>query len=159
MRIEVVNHQRRDPVPLERLRLLAGCVLHRLRVKEEGCVSISFIGSDAMRAANRRFLRHRGLTDVLSFRYGQASSHKPQATSRCLQHAACSVQPIVGEILVAPACARLYAKQHGLPYREELARYMVHGLLHWVGYDDRTVKEQQRMRQMENRLLAECAGE
>ena len=124
-----------------------------------------------MRTANRRFLRHHGLTDVLSFRYdqasGQKSSRKPQAVGRkprseawslkpAAYYAACSLQTIVGEILVAPAFARRYAKQHRLSYTDELARYVVHGLLHWVGYDDRTVNERRRMRRMEDQLLAQC---
>lgn len=150
----MVNHQRRDPVPLAYLRRLAACVMRRLRIKEEGRLAVSFISRDAMRTANRRFLQHHGLTDVLSFRYRQASGHRTQDTG--LQLAACSLQPIVGEILVAPSFARLYAKQHGLSYRDELARYVVHGLLHWVGYDDRTAKERRRMRAIEDTLLAEC---
>jgi len=90
-----------------------------------------------MRAANRKFLRHQGLTDVLSFRYPN--------------------EAVAGEILIAPAAARQYAKRHGIPYRQELARYVLHGLLHWLGHEDRTSRQQRRMRALEDKLLAQCA--
>lgn len=87
-----------------------------------------------MQRVNRQFLRHRGLSDVVCFRYGR--------------------EPVLGEILVSPAFARAYAKAHRLSYRQELARYVVHGLLHWKGYDDRTPRQRGRMRKMEDKLLA-----
>jgi len=95
---------------------------------------ITCIDSRAMRQVNRRFLRHRGLTDVVCFRY--------------------SGEPVSGEILIAPAFARAYAKRRGLSYRQELARYVIHGLLHWKGYDDKTPAQRRRMRMMEDKLLA-----
>ena len=89
-----------------------------------------------MRTLNKRFLRHDWNTDVLSFRYDG--------------------EPVVGEILIAPRLARAYAAERGLPYEEELARYVVHGLLHWTGLDDRTPAQQRRMRREEDRLLQAC---
>ena len=97
---------------------------------------MTFIDYQTMRRLNWRFLRHRGVTDVLTFRY----SH----------------EPLSGEILIAPACAKRYARRHGLGYQEELARYVVHGLLHWVGHDDATPLQQRRMRALEDQLLACC---
>jgi probable rRNA maturation factor len=104
---------------------------------------VTFIGSAAMRTLNRRFMRHEGLTDVLSFRYSQKPA-PPLA------------KPLVGEILIAPAAARRYAKRHGIPYRWELARYLIHGLLHWLGHDDRTMAQQRWMRALEDKLLKQC---
>ena len=89
-----------------------------------------------MRKLNRRFMRHDRLTDVLSFRYPH--------------------ELVIGEVLIAPACARRYARQHQVAYRLELARYVIHGLLHWVGHNDRTVQEQRRMRALEDTLLKQC---
>jgi probable rRNA maturation factor len=96
------------------------------------------VDAPTMRALNRRFLRHHGLTDVLSFRYDE--------------------EPVVGEILVSPAFARRYADDHGVPYRQELARYVIHGLLHWAGHDDQTPSQRKRMRALEDALLGACAS-
>lgn len=137
MRIELLDHQGRDAVPLAWLRRVACCAAARLGIRQAGRLSVVFLDRATMRALNRRFARHDRLTDVLSFRYPG--------------------EPIIGEILVAPASARLYARAHRRSYRDELARYVIHGLLHWVGHDDKTPAQQRKMRAMEDRLLAQCA--
>ena len=149
MTARVVNAQRQLFVSVPKMRRLARCVARRLRLSGRGIMSIVFIGAQRMRSINRQALGHDRVTDVLSFRYDQAPGSR-------LQPAACSLQPIVGEILIAPSQARAYAKAHGISYDEELARYVVHGLLHWMGQEDRTRAQQARMRRMENELLAHC---
>jgi len=116
---------------------LAICVLRRRRIRRAGALEITFIDAAQMRRLNRRSLGHDWTTDVLSFRYDGES--------------------VAGEILIAPAAARRYARAHGIPYREELARYVIHGILHWTGKDDRTAPQQRDMRAMENAMLAQCS--
>lgn len=136
MRIVMTNAQRRLPVPVPALTRFARRSARRLGIRVGGTIAITFIDAARMRRLNRQFLRHDRPTDVLSFRYEEG-------------------EPVVGEILIAPAAARAYAAEHGLPYREELARYVAHGLLHWLGHDDRTRAQQQTMRRLENQLLAQ----
>ena len=134
--LQLSNHQRRDPVPLPWLARFARRAVDALRIRRRGALCVAFIDSRTMRALNKRFTHHTGLTDVLSFNYAEDA--------------------IVGEILVSPAFARQYATQHRLSYRQELARYVAHGLLHWLGHDDRTPREQSAMRRREDRLLTAC---
>ncbi|MDP3723369.1 MAG: rRNA maturation RNase YbeY [Candidatus Omnitrophota bacterium] len=134
----VTNAQRDVPVDVARLGRLTRCAVRLLRVRARGTLAVTFIGTERMRRLNRRFLRHDRPTDVLSFRYDGA--------------------PIVGEILIAPGVARAYAARHRLSYLEELGRYVVHGLLHWLGHGDRTPAQQRRMRALEDHLLARCMG-
>ena len=140
--ITLANRQRRDPVPAVWLSRLARAAVRRLRVRAKGTFSVVFVDAGQMRRLNARFTGHRALTDVLSFRYpaeGAGGSLKEEL--------------VVGEIIVAPAAARRYAQAHGLSYREELARYIVHGLLHWIGHEDRTAQQQRKMRKLEDGLL------
>jgi probable rRNA maturation factor len=60
---------------------------------------------------------------------------------------------VIGEIFISPALARAYAREHDLAYDTELARYVVHGLLHWLGHDDKTAAQQRKMRALEDSLL------
>jgi rRNA maturation RNase YbeY len=92
------------------------------------------------------------VTDVLSFRYvpGRGPRLKGHSITAVL---AASGQGVVGEILIAPVQARDYAKRAGLDAARELGRYVAHGLLHWLGYDDRTLVQQRQMRRREDRLL------
>ena len=137
MRPIILNAQRALPVDTRRMTHLARRAIRRLRIRTRGTLEITFVSAQRMRALNRRFTRHDRVTDVLSFRYDG--------------------EPVVGEILIAPSEARAYALRHGLAYEEELSRYVVHGLLHWLGHDDRTQSQQKRMRASEDRLLTQCA--
>ena len=136
MTVRVTNAQREAPVSIARTARLARRAVRRLRIRTPGRLAITFIGRHRLRVLNRRFLRHDRPTDVLSFRYDD--------------------EPIVGDILIAPAQARAYARRHGVPYAEELARYVVHGLLHWLGHRDGTPQQQKRMRRLEDQLLTTC---
>lgn len=136
MVVSLANRQRRDPVDLRAAGRLARRAARRLRIRVPGELAITFLDGRRMRQLNRRFLGQDRSTDVLSFRYPG--------------------EPIVGEIFIAPAEARAYALRHRLPYDQELSRYIVHGLLHWLGHDDRTPAQQRTMRAKENELLNLC---
>ena len=149
MDVLVTNAQRAHPVSPGRIGHLARCAIRRLRIRTPGELAITFIGPQRMRHLNRRFFRHDCVTDVLSFRYdGEPTCLPPRWRGR----------QVVGEILIAPSLARAYAVRHRVPYSAELARYVVHGLLHWLGQEDRTAAERRRMRLMEDRVLVQCAS-
>jgi len=61
-----------------------------------------------------------------------------------------------GEIIISPETAQENAALYGRSLDEELARYLVHGLLHLSGYEDQTPEEAARMHALQERLLAEC---
>ena len=46
--------------------------------------------------------------------------------------------PIIGDVIVSAGRAAEYAHAHGIAVDEELGRYVVHGVLHCIGYDDTT---------------------
>lgn len=60
---------------------------------------------------------------------------------------------VFGEIFVCPEVALEYAKSHGSNAQSELLRYVIHGFLHILGYDDQTAAERQRMRRQERALM------
>lgn len=91
-------------------------------------VSVVFLGPRAMAAAHGRYLGHAGTTDVITFGHG--------------------------EILVCPEVARAEASARGLPFEQELVRYIVHGWLHLCGYDDARVPDRRRMHAIQERLVA-----
>ncbi len=58
-----------------------------------------------------------------------------------------------GEIYVSAACARKTARKRSVAARRELSLYVVHGVLHLCGYDDRTRDDRVRMRAAETRVM------
>ena len=122
-------------VPVAVMRRVAQATLRSLRAPS-GDFSIAFVDGRTMRRLNRRYLRHDRVTDVLSFdlRHGGSS-------------------PLLGEVIVAPGVARRQARRFSQTYHRELARYVIHGLLHWAGYDDHAPAQRRRMERKQESLL------
>ena len=66
---------------------------------------------------------------------------EPQATfcrrfeEKAAQQIASDRDPVVGDIYLCPDVARANARERGVPVRDELARLVVHGVLHVLGHD------------------------
>lgn len=59
----------------------------------------------------------------------------------------------LGELFVCPRAAVEYARKHKLPPYEELTLYLVHGILHCIGYDDLTPNQRRAMRKKEKSCM------
>lgn len=84
---------------------------------------------------NVEYLSHDTLTDVITFQY----SNPPT---------------IEGDIFISIERVKENAIEYDVPFRKELYRVMVHGVLHLCGYSDKSPSEAQLMRQKENKALA-----
>ena len=100
-------------------------------------VDLAVVDAAEMAGLNRKYLRHAGATDVLSFDLSDAG------------RAGLVAQVIVcGDVAVAEAAARGLRPQH------ELMLYVVHGLLHLMGYEDQSVRGAAKMHAREEELRA-----
>ena len=108
----------RPSLSFERAEAIARATLAAERVRN-AMLSITFVSNAAIARLNAKHLGHRGVTDVISFGFAGSGERAP----------------VVGDIYIAPAVARANALEHGAPIREELARLVVHGTLHVLGYD------------------------
>lgn len=61
---------------------------------------------------------------------------------------------LLGEVFVCPEVALEYAKKKQKDPYKETALYIIHGLLHLLGYDDIETSERRKMRKEERRCLA-----
>ena len=64
-----------------------------------------------------------------------------------------SDSPILGEVFVCPEVAIEYAEKHQIDPLAETALYIIHGLLHLLGYDDTTHQETLKMRRLEKQAM------
>jgi probable rRNA maturation factor len=140
--VDVSTDAVRTPLSRVRLKEIATAVLEAERVRD-ALVSITLVSAQRIARLNRRHLGHAGPTDVISFALGAI----PGSSTR---------RPIVGDIYIAPAVAGENAARFGRGVREEMARLVVHGTLHVLGYDhpegqDRTSSPMWRKQE---RLLA-----
>ncbi len=123
--------------------LLRRVAEHTLRAEgfTTGRLSVAVVGATAMATLHRRFLGQPGPTDVLSFNF---DTDRRRGS-------------IDGEIVVCTDVARRRAAVRGRSLqaaRSELALYLVHGILHLAGYDDRTPSGFLRMHAREDELLS-----
>jgi probable rRNA maturation factor len=65
--------------------------------------------------------------------------------------------PLHGELFICPAVAVAQAREFGTDWRSELVRYVIHGLLHLLGHDDRQPAARRRMKQAEGRRLRDIS--
>ena len=101
-------------------------------------LSVVLADHATVHALNRDWLGHDYDTDVVSFPLD------PDARDR---------QEVDGEIYVDLDTAAERAPEFGTGMEEEALRYVVHGLLHLLGYDDHSDAERATMRRLEDRYL------
>ena len=151
MNIVVANRQRARKINSRLLKKIAETLLSDLQI-EKAQLGINLVAAREMSVINETFLRHEGSTDVITFDYandGRAGSPLPaggaHGVSRTTMH---------GELFVCVDEAVLQAKEFKTTWQSEIARYLVHGVLHLLGHDDRRATARRRMKGEENRRLA-----
>jgi len=94
-------------------------------------ISVVFLNSRSTRTLNREYLGHDYSTDVISFSLEDGVN-------------------LEGEVYVNLDRARTQARTYGVSFWNEVARLVIHGTLHLLGYDDRTPRLREEMRKEED---------
>ncbi len=112
----------------------------------EGEVAVAFIEKNGMATLNRRFRNVAEPTDVLAFPELNLENQPewPEVDDEARNR--------LGDVVICPGVAAMYAAEEGTPLGEELRRLVVHGTLHLLGYDHEV--DQGEMRSREVQLLA-----
>jgi len=103
-------------------------------------VSIAIVADQQFRALNRKFLRRHGTSDCLSF---DLSDPQADGGRRLF------------ELVINGELAREQARCRGHRAEAEAALYIVHGLLHQMGFDDASVSQARQMHATEDQILTE----
>jgi probable rRNA maturation factor len=101
---------------------------------EEGEVNYIFCGDSYLHKLNVEFLQHDTLTDIISFDNSLGKL-------------------INGDIFISIDRVEENAKDFKVPFLEELQRVMIHGVLHYLGFKDKTEEDQKEMTIQENLAL------
>lgn len=111
--------------------ILLVAYLERFEVNE---ISYVFCDDEFLLKLNNDFLHHNYYTDIVTFDY--SASRKIEA-----------------EIYISIERVKENSKLLNTYFEEELGRVMIHGLLHCMGYSDKSKWSQNRMRKRENECL------
>lgn len=137
--ITIRNLQRRVPLDLAWLRRLAPFALEECAALSPGAafplqaleeVAVAIVSDRRIAQMHVEFMGIAGPTDVLTFDHG--------------------------DIVISAETARSYAAEYAQPVDHEIARYIVHGLLHLNGFDDREPQARRKMHTVQERVLRAC---
>lgn len=99
--------------------------------KEVGNINYIFCDDAYLLKINRKYLQHDTFTDIISFDYSENNT-------------------IAGDIFISIDRVKENAKEFDVSFLEELKRVLIHGVLHFAGYNDKTKVEKDTMRKQEN---------
>ena len=102
--------------------------------KLEGEINYIFVDDDYLLDLNQKHLNHDTLTDVISFDYSLGNE-------------------IHGDIYISIDRVRDNALDFNVTFEEELKRVMVHGILHYCGYKDKTESDELLIRSKEDEKI------
>lgn len=102
--------------------------------KVPGNIFYSFVSDEEILKTNIQFLKHNTYTDIITFNYNDG-------------------KVINSEIFISIERVHENAKILNENFEDELHRVMIHGILHLLGYSDKTKKEKELIRKKENEYL------
>lgn len=137
LKISVNNLQNKVRINPNGVKKIILKTLSLKEIKKNGEITISFVKDSTIKGLNLRYLKKNNPTDVLAFDMaGQPGSNN-----------------IFADIVVSTDTALRNARIFKTTAFYELNLYVIHGLLHLLGYDDRTKKDKLIMRKKEESLL------
>jgi probable rRNA maturation factor len=101
---------------------------------EEGELNYIFCDDIYLHKLNVEFLQHDTLTDIISF---------DNTIGKLIN----------GDVFISVDRVADNAKDFKVSFREELVRVMIHGVLHYLGFKDKTEEDQKEMTLQENKAL------
>ncbi|MDP5082346.1 MAG: rRNA maturation RNase YbeY [Winogradskyella sp.] len=102
---------------------------------KEGEINYIFCSDDYLLQINKDYLKHDTLTDIISFDYSIGKE-------------------LHGDIYISIDRVKENAADFNVVFSEELARVMIHGILHYCGYKDKSDEDSREMRAKEDFYLS-----
>ena len=103
-------------------------------IKDEGEINYIFCDDDYLLEINQQYLDHDTLTDIISFDYSIGNE-------------------LHGDVFISVERVRENANDFDVAFEEELKRVLVHGVLHYCGYKDKSEEDEKLMRQKEEEKM------
>lgn len=126
-RVQIRSEAKKIPYPLSRLKISAEKMLKSLGWKKAS-LSILLLNDAQIRRLNRRYLKHDRPTDVIAFGG-------------------------TGDIAISLETAKRMAGGLKTSFDYEVHLYLCHGILHLMGYDDRTPEARRKMWRRQDQIL------
>jgi probable rRNA maturation factor len=135
-KIAIASPQEIVEIDRARMREIARTVLAGEDIADAE-ISLAFVDNPTIHTLNKRYLDHDEPTDVLSFPLSEPNAPR-----------------LAGELVIGVEVALAQAQELGHNVQLELGLYVIHGLLHLCGFDDKSDIAAKEMRERERHYLA-----
>ncbi len=133
MRVEIANSQNHYEIKRSKIQKIIKKVLSK--EGKDAKLSIAFVDNEEIKRLNKRFLGSNEVTDVIAF---------PLSNNKCF---------LSGEIIVSVETAVEVAERRKSSVEGEIILYIVHGILHLLGYNDKNRIDAKIMHERESEIL------
>ena len=140
MDITLKDHQKKVRLNSPQILTVIRAILRHENVNA-AILSIVFVSHQKIRALNKKYLKRNYVTDVLAF--DLKDNEFPKQMSKTL----------TGDIIISTDAALKNVNTFQTTLSQELVLYIVHGILHLLGYDDHKPADVKRMRRKEQDIL------
>lgn len=129
--IDIVNLDKDFKVDKKLLESIVRKVLKGEKVKKN--IEVAFVKEKEIKALNKKYRRKDKATDVLSFG---------------------TIDDLLPQIVICIEIVKKNAKEDKIPFKQELSKVLIHGILHLVGMNHIKTKEAEEMLQKQNKYLS-----
>lgn len=105
--------------------------------KKAGDINYIFCDDAYLTEMNIKYLNHDTLTDIITFNYNEESENS-----------------INGDIYISIDRVKENSVEYNVPFNTELDRVIIHGVLHLLGFKDKTKADKKTMREKEDNSLS-----
>ena len=136
----IINRQRKLKLNKDNIRKIARKVLDSEKVNESTGINIMFVRDSLIQKFNLKYFNKNNPTDVISF---------PDVELDEVNNSA-------GDIIISVDRALEFSSENSIDLNEELTRYIVHGILHCLGYEDTTLEKKRKMFKRQEEIIVNC---
>jgi len=129
-----ITFEKKIKVRKESIHKIVNIVKNELN-KRIDALEINFVGTETIYSINSKYLGHKYVTDVISFDYSNENNS------------------FDGEIFICVEEAENNCKRFNVFFDDEIKRLVIHGLLHFSGFNDLTTAQRRKMKNAEDQLL------
>ncbi len=136
----IINRQRKLKLDTDKIRQIARKILDSENVNKSTGINIMFVRDSLIQKFNLQYFNKNNPTDVISF---------PDIDPDELNNSA-------GDIIISVDRALEFSSENSININEELTRYIIHGILHCLGYEDTTPEKKRIMFKRQEEIIANC---
>ncbi|MFC1624097.1 rRNA maturation RNase YbeY [Candidatus Omnitrophota bacterium] len=139
MRIDIMNLQNKVRISKKGVEKYVKSILKAMG-ESDAELSLLFVTDLYIKRLNWKYRRVNSKTDVLAFSMREGDDIPKDS-------------PILGDVVVSTETAKREAIKRSRPVQKEIYLYLVHGILHLLGYDDKKPNDRRKMKLKEEKLL------